>query len=1226
MPSLCCFWCPNDGFQNRLPDEKCSICKRAYIKPLIDAPTEIREYSIESPISRGFYGAVYRAKQKSLNRTVVLKVVPQAIYTYFKKDWAAECTEHAAIAEGTSLIAAITDRFDETVSFGGESLACHIAVLTNVPGPTLQEILREPHKYNVSPRAAAQIAADLFEVMHAFSQNQRFHNDLHAGNVIVQRLSGSAMRLGAIDPSTRAVAVDLGSVKDASQSGDGRRFGDHTHVASHIGELARVVRAGRDIDHRIAGALRGLAEHLVPTAGAQRVMTSEDAFRTLKRAIEAADEPWRQPLALARFGDAYNAQALEAWHVPALWFDPDGRWLARTKARGPQVITGMRGCGKTMLLRALHFHARATTQVDNDPAYRTDEFIGVYASCQKLLDPQGRGDQLDPTSIPLPFERLFVAYLRDAVQVLKHLRSNEPDAFVGRIDTALQGALQLLEVPAGVIPADDEVAFDQALTDLQFKLADGSAGYRLRLAPAEAFGQLANVIRSATSALAGKYVLFLLDDVSTRYLQADVVRLVISQLLFQHPHCAFRITTEAQALHKVLLSPGGSAPADPNRDYEEFDLGHEVHRLLNASSVKARSNFVSEILSRRGQQFADPIYRVKPIDVLGDVTLEDIAREIGTSSPTSADRKKVYRGLRALQAVCVGDLGDVVKLYEKILQHADPAVLPVPSHMQTECFLGHSAGLMHFLNRRDQQKKSLALAFAQASGELLYRSAKSGKSRIRQYTKLYVRVDSGPDFGEVSNRILDLLDAGVFVYDGGVPRTKTRDSDPVLQFKLAYRKMLGLASFIPLSGRDRFELSGENLKRWLKDPSQAKDILLESESSRATSNAAESEAESEPESDAEPQEQVRRRTKKSVKRAQGSRKTLQRKGSVPQLSLVLPPSSVANLPDVCAPKLGIGVVSHNLADWGRLDIDVLVLALGFEERSRVSAERLLAVLRPKRIVLVKYSGEAQGSEIQKLVNRTGIATTTIDSWQLLNDALPSSDSEIVVDSTALSKPFLFVAVQRALRTAKRVKIVHTLARNHYPRNEDLAAIGVTRDSPISSEVLESMGKILIGETGPYRLIQVDHTEGSPDRSRALIASASPKNDRLLHLLGWRPCEATKILVPTPTTARRRVARASAELAASAADANVSLEDVDTNDIAGALAATERIYNEFYFRAGANVELGLTGSKMHAVAFAALASRARIAATWYVSPEAFDEQRFTEGAGETQCYELGREAE
>ena len=58
-----------------------------------------------------------------------------------------------------------------------------------------------------------------------------------------------------------------------------------------------------------------------------------------------------------------------------------------------------------------------------------------------------------------------------------------------------------------------------------------------------------------------------------------------------------------------------------------------------------------------------------------------------------------------------------------------------------------------------------------------------------------------------------------------MPRTKTRDSNPTHQFILTYRKLYGLSSFIGLSNRDRFELSGQDLIAWLKDPANGADIL-----------------------------------------------------------------------------------------------------------------------------------------------------------------------------------------------------------------------------------------------------------------------------------------------------------------------------------------------------------------------------------------------------------------
>src|SRR5262249_24387268 len=95
----------------------------------------------------------------------------------------------------------------------------------------------------------------------------------------------------------------------------------------------------------------------------------------------------------------------------------------------------------------------------------------------------------------------------------------------------------------------------------------------------------------------------------------------------------------------------------------------------------------------------------------------------------------------------------------------------------------------------------------------------------------------------------------------------------------------------------------------------------------------------------------------------------------------------------------------------------------------------------------------------------------------------------------------------------------------------------------------------------------------------------------------------------------------AELAASAVDSSFGRLEVDTNDLVGAVRAIGDAYKDLYFLGGANIEVGLTGSKIHAVACAALAAATRVARAWYVAPRSFDQQRFTEGVAETECFEV-----
>ena len=63
--------------------------------------------------------------------------------------------------------------------------------------------------------------------------------------------------------------------------------------------------------------------------------------------------------------------------------------------------------------------------------------------------------------------------------------------------------------------------------------------------------------------------------------------------------------------------------------------------------------------------------------------------------------------------------------------------------------------------------------------------------RLRQYTSMHVRVTS--DEGrkrEQLSKLIELVDAGIFIFASGAPRAKNPGANPILQFKLAYRKTI----------------------------------------------------------------------------------------------------------------------------------------------------------------------------------------------------------------------------------------------------------------------------------------------------------------------------------------------------------------------------------------------------------------------------------------------------
>lgn len=1220
MPSYCCFFCPAATYNDSEITDPCPSCGRPFGFPLSNAPVEIGPFKILRALGRGFYAATYVAERKTgLRNKSVLKVTPKSFYEFFPgKDFEQESLLHRDVAEGTEHLVKIRDMFpDEEVQFGDQSLACCVAELDFVDGPLLTDYFDGEQK--VTAAIAAQMAIDLLRLREELERKQVFHNDLHAGNIIVERLKKDSFRADAVDPSIRAVAIDLGSAAAQTKSDPAKqREGDISRIAEHIARLSARLLASpdqvSDHDFRLASTLQDIFQVLAASAENTRFPSAQDLIRQVRLAYEMIPRhswrSWRQPLALTSFGSAYNALTLEPWHVPALLIDPEGTWLKQISTPGPQIITGMRGCGKTMLLRALQFHARAS-QARGETAdtvigrISSDGYIGLFVSAQRLID---RSDPGQTTNAD-PFARLILAYGVEAVRSIMHLRdiraagvNEHAHKVIGR---ALTDILTNSGELADAIDLDD---FDARLRKALVQHSQPGNSLRLQINPSDAFIHLAESIRVCSPDWMAGRVLFLLDDVSTRYLKGGPIRELLSALLFQHPVCAFKITSEVQTMELELKTPGENFPAREGRDYSVFDLGSEVYDKIKGPQGK---QFVERILEQRAEHFsAHP--RATPSQLLGDENMETIAREIAESASTSSKRKEVYRGITALAHVCVGDIGDVISLYERIIK-ASNGRIPVPAHVQCDCFQDHCSHRLYDLNRRRSELKDVARSFAEASYELLLKSFKEAKKngkttrRLRQYSSIYVRVTTG-DTGKQMAQLRDLIDAGVFVFTGGSPRTKTKDSDPILQFKLTFRRIYGLTNFIGLAERDRFELSGANLEEWLAKPAAGKEILMRNLGGPLAE-----------EDDAEAEEPAIEPTVLTP----AAKTTMDLFENLPLVQPEQPTTPEKSPPDLGRlPTQSINVKRLNCSGVAAVRPAQIVIGLGFEDRTLASVRALTKALPPTKVLAIRYEEAGRSKEILDSLKSWGAEIDVIPYRNAIADGLPLTNQPALIDVTGLAKPVIFQAVRDGLQKSGTVLVAHTQAKSYYPTDRDMKALLKAEEQHNRQKFFDTLSGILTGEIGPYECLPLLQADADETRRNVLFAFASPKHERLLSLIDNHVIDRLEVVAPEGTTPRNRVAKQIAEIAATDS-ASSEVTYINSDDLEKATAFLLRGFNKWYVRQGFNYEIGLTGSKMEAVASAAVSSVCKITQCWYVRPAKFDAARFTKGAGETRYFRLDR---
>src|ERR1700730_9861293 len=132
------------------------------------------DYELLEEIGRGGQGVVYRARQKSLNRTVALKVIGVG-------RWASEAHLKRFRLEAEAA-ASLNHPFIVPIHEIGERDGCCYFSMNLVEGGQLDEVVRQKA---ISIRGAAQLIAKLGRTVHYAHERGILHRDIKPGNILI---------------------------------------------------------------------------------------------------------------------------------------------------------------------------------------------------------------------------------------------------------------------------------------------------------------------------------------------------------------------------------------------------------------------------------------------------------------------------------------------------------------------------------------------------------------------------------------------------------------------------------------------------------------------------------------------------------------------------------------------------------------------------------------------------------------------------------------------------------------------------------------------------------------------------------------------------------------------------------------------------------------------------------------------------------------------------------
>lgn len=1196
MEKYCCFNCPMKDFSEKELFDKCSECGMHYGFPLDYMPTNINGYNIEESIDRGFYGAVYIATSNDrIPKKRVLKIIPKKIYEFFNKDFEDECKRHSKL--NNEHIVEIYDYFDADVNFNEIIIPCHICVLDFVNGSPLK---KEIESEEISIERLTQIVIDLLEILEVFKNNGKSHNDLHPGNILISNLSLGTKRIDQIDNTIKLIVIDLNSTSDETQSTE-TRLGDINWIGKIILDLSKkfIERKEKnneeltDKENRILVHFENYGKLLSQKVTNTRIPNYEDLIYDIKNTYRHVVDPWNETFNLQSFDYAYNAQTLKPNYVPALFVDPDNKFFNETKISGPLIIHGMRGCGKTLLLLGLSFYSRISSL--NDDQYtdkgiegiidriKNDGFIGLYINSNRLLDPTGKKSDL----IFKPLERIYLRYCLEALRTIRTLKKIDDtivdDYFYEKLTNEIILKVSNINIR--------EVKSDRELDDILSKkinLLEKNEGDEIciSIAAPALFEDLSTTISSCCPELLNPKIFYLLDDVSTRYLNHENIIQIISTFIFQSSKCAFKITTEEQTLNAILYSPGIQEKTRIGRDLQTFNLGNLVNQ-----QIRHDKNFVINILEKRNQLITkDSNSYPHPVQLLGDISLNEIALNITKTGNNKKNKKRFYHGITMLAKVCVGDIGDIIHIYNLMLEEykAQPHT-PLKIELQNKVYQNVSTNKLFDIDRNKNNLKDFVLTFAEASYKLLMESRDS--ERLRQYNTIYVKITSGDQKFQI-NKLRELVDAGIFIYDGSpeAPRTTGNDTNPLLQFKLAFRKLLGLTNFIGISHSDRFELSGSELEAWLKDPQKGKSILLKTlvvENSESNEDMYDFD------------------------------EIIENKASQTTIDFVNSEEENKEIFNFFVSENKILMNKHQFKTDLINDCKQYVLGIGFEDRTYESLRRIIDSPNISKIYGIKHElKEGRFNDIMQLLNQSDkeIVILNLDDINVIDYSLKT-----LIDVSGLSKSMIFNLIISARRNLNKIVILETEAESLSPSDVDLKEIINSQEQ--ATEILKTVTEnIESGELKPYSIKNVYSTDTDESNSRVILCFSSPKFERMLTFLDQKQYDKILIIDPNKDNYRSKLARLSSKVIQ---DKYSSIEtevvEIDTDNQNEILKAMTILYQKYYLQEGCNFDIALTGSKIQTFCASVFAGVNKINNCWYISPKEWKSKSFSKGVSNTFIY-------